>query len=86
MTASVPYELQCRELVELVTAFLDDVLPGEERASFEMHVFGCDGCRVYLDQIRQIRRAAGRLSGGGLGPGVRDGLLAVFHEWKERER
>lgn len=46
--------LTCRELVELVTDYLDGALPPEERDSFEAHVAECPGCEAYLEQIRSV--------------------------------
>jgi anti-sigma factor RsiW len=45
-------DFTCRELVELVTDYLDDALPASERARFEAHLAGCEGCDRYLQQIR----------------------------------
>lgn len=44
--------LSCREVVELVTDDLEDALDPLARAHFEAHVAGCDGCPIYLDQMR----------------------------------
>lgn len=44
-------ELACRELVELVTDYLDGVLPSELQAEVRQHLDGCDGCTEYLRQI-----------------------------------
>jgi len=54
--------IHCSELVELVTAYLDDALPAHERAGVDAHLARCDGCTVYLEQFRVtialIRRAS----------------------------
>ena len=44
--------LTCRELVELVTDYLDGALPASERHKFEAHVAECPGCDAYIEQIR----------------------------------
>jgi anti-sigma factor RsiW len=44
--------LTCREVVELVTDYLDDALSPEDRERFEEHLALCPGCDSYLDQIR----------------------------------
>ncbi len=44
--------MTCRDLVELVTDYLDDALSPEERARFEEHLDMCEGCREHLDQVR----------------------------------
>jgi anti-sigma factor RsiW len=45
-------ELTCREVVELVTDYLEDALPAAERERFDAHVASCPGCRAYLAQMR----------------------------------
>jgi anti-sigma factor RsiW len=44
--------LTCREVVELVTDYLEDALPPEDRARFDEHLALCPGCDSYLNQIR----------------------------------
>jgi anti-sigma factor RsiW len=73
--------LTCRELVELVTAYLEGVLDPAERARFEQHLAECDGCDAYVDQMRQTLAALGRLPDESLSPEARDGLLAAFADW-----
>jgi MFS family permease len=50
--APPPVELACRELVTLVSDYLDGVLPAQWRTRVEQHLSGCDGCSAYLEQIR----------------------------------
>ena len=50
---SATAEMTCRELVELVTDYLDDALPPERRAPIEAHLALCDACATYLEQMRQ---------------------------------
>jgi anti-sigma factor RsiW len=45
-------ELPCRELVELVTDYLDGALSDAERTRFETHVAACQACDRYVEQIR----------------------------------
>ena len=47
-------ELACKQLVELVADYLEDVLSPEVKARFEEHLAGCDGCSTYLSQTQQI--------------------------------
>lgn len=44
--------LDCDELVELVTAYLDDALELDARATLDLHLLDCDGCEKYLQQFR----------------------------------
>jgi anti-sigma factor RsiW len=55
-------DLECRDLVELVTAYLDDELPEDMRAQFDEHLGGCDGCQNVLAQWRRTIALAGRLT------------------------
>jgi anti-sigma factor RsiW len=75
--------LTCRELVELVTDYLDGALPPSEREAFEAHILSCPGCEEYLAQIRQTIALTGRLTEDTLLPTVRDRLLASFRTWKQ---
>ena len=75
-------QLSCQELVELVTDYVEGALPEETRARFEAHVGLCDGCRVYLEQMRQTIQATGKLTEAAIDPTARDELLKVFRDWK----
>ncbi|HET9596397.1 MAG TPA: zf-HC2 domain-containing protein [Anaeromyxobacteraceae bacterium] len=77
-----PDDLSCKELVELVTSYLEDRLSPSERTRFEMHLSYCAPCRVYLDQMRQTIQAAGHLSERTLPPGSKERLLSAFRDWK----
>jgi len=79
-------ELTCRELVELVTDYLEEALPPAERAIFESHIDGCDACAIYLDQIRATVAVAGKLGEERVAPAARDALLAAFRGWKRSPR
>lgn len=76
-------ELTCRELVELVTDYLEGALPPEDAARFERHLAVCPGCTTYVEQIREIVRQTGRLREADLRPEARDALLAQFRNWKD---
>jgi MEDS: MEthanogen/methylotroph, DcmR Sensory domain/Putative zinc-finger len=47
-----PADMSCRELVELVTIYLEGVLPPAERDRFEAHRQGCPGCKAHVAQVR----------------------------------
>ena len=55
-------DLSCKEVVELVTDYLEDRLPPPVRTRFDEHLTGCDPCVVYIEQMRQTIAAVGRLS------------------------
>jgi anti-sigma factor RsiW len=77
-------QLSCQELVELVTEYLDNALPPEERARFEAHIAECDDCTGYLDQIRVTIALTGTLVPEQLDPAAEAALLQAFRDWKRR--
>jgi anti-sigma factor RsiW len=76
-------DLTCAELVELVTDYLEDALPTEERARFEEHLTICEGCVNYLDQIRTTIALTGRLRVDDLSPEATAELVGAFRSWHE---
>ncbi|HEX6164305.1 MAG TPA: zf-HC2 domain-containing protein [Vicinamibacterales bacterium] len=77
-------ELPCRELVELVTDYLDDRLSPADRARFEAHLAACEACRAYLEQFRQTLRALGRLPEESLSEDAQKTLRNAFRDWFKR--
>jgi anti-sigma factor RsiW len=75
-------ELTCKELVELVTDYLEGALAADERRRFDEHLASCPYCRIYLEQMRQTVRAAGHLPDGSISPEALDALLAHFRRWR----
>ena len=53
--------LTCRELVELVTDYLEGILPQHDRAGFDAHIAGCANCTRYVEQFRETIRLTGTL-------------------------
>ncbi len=74
--------MRCRELVELVADYLDNVLPAERRAQFDAHLEGCEDCSAYVDQLRQTSVLVGRLPDEPLPTEVADRLVELFRDWK----
>jgi anti-sigma factor RsiW len=77
-------EMACRELVELVTDYLEERLSPVDRVRFEAHLAECEACRTYLEQFRQTIRALGRLPEESLSPEALDTLLVAFRRWSRR--
>jgi anti-sigma factor RsiW len=77
----------CREVVELVTDYLEDALTPDERVALERHLAMCDGCAVYLDQMRETIRLTGTLREEDVPPLVLDTLTEAFRTLRgSRER
>ena len=47
-----PADLTCRELGELVTAYLEGSLPPSQRDRFEAHHRGCSNCQAHVSEVR----------------------------------
>jgi anti-sigma factor RsiW len=54
----IPGGISCREVVELVTAYLDSSLDADTRPRFEAHLELCGPCQEYVAQIRATSRLA----------------------------
>jgi anti-sigma factor RsiW len=76
--------LTCKELVEIVTDYLEDRLPPDARARFERHLTTCEGCTNYLDQMRRTIDLTGRLTEESIEPNARQDLLRNFRDWKKK--
>ena len=75
------HALVCREVVELVSDYLEDALEPRERARFEAHLAGCDGCAAYLEEMRAALRVAGTLEPEAIDPEMHDRLVEAFRDW-----
>jgi hypothetical protein len=75
-------DLTCRELVELVTEYLEGTLAPDDRDRFEQHVILCDGCAFYLNQMRTTIAVTGSLTEESITPEAQESLLRVFRDWK----
>jgi len=76
-------EMTCKELVELVTDYLEGTLAADVRMRMEEHLSRCDGCTNYLEQMRQTVRLTGQICEESLTSEQRDDLLRLFRDWKK---
>ena len=81
MTSEIE-QLSCQELVELVTDYLEGVLPDADRLELERHLETCDGCRQYVEQMRTTIVLTGEARPLDLSPEAEDALLAAFRNSK----
>ena len=75
--------MTCKELVELVTDYLEGKLPNEVRLQLEEHLSGCKGCTNYIEQMRETIRLTGCLREENLSAQQKDELLDLFRDWKK---
>ncbi|WP_433259123.1 anti-sigma factor family protein [Streptosporangium sp. CA-135522] len=68
----------CREVVGLVTDYLDGALSAGRRRRVESHLAGCAGCSVRLEQIRVTVEVLGCLGTGDIPERVLRRLCGTF--------
>ena len=78
--------MTCRQVVELMTDYLEGALSLEDRARFEEHIAGCDGCTAYLAQLRRTREILGRLAAEPVPASIEGQLLEAFRDWRSHQQ
>jgi anti-sigma factor RsiW len=74
--------LTCREMVELVTDYIEGRLDDADRERFEAHVAECDACTLYIEQMRMTISALGRIPPETVSPEAERELLEAFRDWR----
>jgi anti-sigma factor RsiW len=82
MSPRTNHLLTCREMVELVTDYLEGRLDGADRERFEAHVAGCDACTLYIEQMRMTVTALGHIPPETISPEAERELLGAFRDWR----
>ena len=77
-----PRHVACIEFVELVTDYLEGVLPARERRAFEHHLSLCDGCASYVEQMRETLRITGSLEIDDVPQAGVEDLMAAFRAYQ----
>lgn len=76
-------DLTCRQLVEVITDYLDGSMTDDDRERFERHVSGCSGCASVLAQFRATIEATGRLADAEVDDEQREAMRGVFRRWRD---
>ena len=79
-------EMTCRELVELVTDYLEETLPGQDRKRLKAHLAECPYCEEYIAQMRRTVAALGKLPPEPIDPAREQVLLEAFRGWRSAGR
>jgi anti-sigma factor RsiW len=83
MAAAPNEEMSCRELVELVTDYLEGKLSEADRVRLETHLAECPFCEEYIAQMRETIQALGELPRAeSLDPRTERELLDAFRGWR----
>lgn len=75
-------DLVCQQAVELVTDYLEGVLPPAQRRRLEAHLARCDGCTEYLAQMRVTIALAGSITPEDLTPQMRGEFIRLYGQWQ----
>jgi anti-sigma factor RsiW len=75
-------DMACREVVEVITDYLEGKLSARDRRALEAHLDGCDGCDAYLEQMRTTISLTGRLEPGDVPAELEERLLVAFRDWR----
>ena len=78
-------ELVCRQVVEMVTDYLEGVLSRGQRKRLDAHLAGCEHCSEYLAQMRATIRLTGRLRSEDLTPEMHEELGDIYRRWRAEE-
>ena len=70
--------MNCQELVERVTDFIEETLPETQRVRFGEHLSGCNGCQAYLAQMKHVIGMLERLPGEKVSREAKEELLKRF--------
>jgi len=77
-----PEDVTCREIVELVTDYVEGALGQDEREAVEMHLNLCDGCTDYLAQLRLSIALTGDVPTDPLSAELEEELCLAFRSFK----
>jgi anti-sigma factor RsiW len=77
-----PSPVPCQQVVEMVTDYVEGVMPGADRRRLEHHLAGCRYCTAYLAQMRETIRLAGRITPDDLTPEMRAQLTDLYRRWR----
>ncbi len=72
----------CRELVEVLTDYLEGVLDAGDRAEIERHIVICRGCANYVEQMRSTVDLLGRIAAETAPHEPASEALAIFRRWQ----
>ena len=75
------HQMDCIDLVELVSDYVDGALSADDRAAFEHHLSECDGCVIYVSQMRSTIQLTGALRVDDVQPDACEKLLDAFRDF-----
>jgi anti-sigma factor RsiW len=82
VSSAAPDEMTCRELMEVITDYIEGTLPERDRRRLEQHLGDCPYCVNYLAQMRETIQALSELPEESIPPQAREELLETFRAWR----
>jgi anti-sigma factor RsiW len=79
-------DMTCREVVELLSDYLDDAIPPSDRARLDAHLAECDGCTAALEQLRETIRVTGTLTEERAAEEQLEPVRSAFRAWRIEAR
>jgi predicted anti-sigma-YlaC factor YlaD len=73
--------LSCQQVVEVITDYLEGSMGWRDRRRFEKHLRACDGCTLYLAQMRETLSLLGTVPVDTLPPEAQSTLLDAFRDF-----
>jgi anti-sigma factor RsiW len=71
-------EVACRQVVELVTEYLEGALPEQLRSAVQRHLEECPHCVAYVEQMRTTAASLRDVPVESISPAAREELVAAF--------
>ena len=75
----------CKEIVAVITDYLEGSFSLSERLRFQMHIGLCFACRNYLRQMKYTVATLGQLPAEPVPPEVKEELMKRFRTWKHEQ-
>jgi len=75
-------QIDCQELVELITDYLENALPRKQSRRLAKHLAGCANCTEYLDQMRTTIASTGQLRADDLTVEMLAEVTSIFRRWQ----
>ncbi len=82
MTIAPPADIACRDLVEMVTDYLEGTLPPARAAAVQAHLAECEDCTAYVEQMRTTVAVLGRALPEPVDAETRHELMALYRRWQ----
>jgi anti-sigma factor (TIGR02949 family) len=74
--------LTCREVLDMLTEYLDGALAPMDHARVAAHLEECEACTRYLEQFAATIELTAALREDAVPDDVRESLLAAFRTWR----